>query len=94
MQKRAAECKPLQHAARVRADPCMSRVPEIEAFEQHSDPLAAFGNSIEASVQIEVLECGQLSIDERLVPEVPDPSTLDLDGELAGRRRGETDAKA
>ena len=68
----AAEGEPLRHAARVRGDALVPRLPEPEALEQHPDPLAPLGDAVEAAVELEVLERGQLAIDERLVAEVAD----------------------
>ena len=45
----------------------MPRVPEAEALEQHAAALAPFGDAVEAPVEVEVLERGQLAVDERLV---------------------------
>ena len=67
VQQHATEREPLGHAARVRDDAVVARLPEAEALEQHADPLAPFGHAIEAPVQVEVLERRQLAVDERLV---------------------------
>ena len=68
----AAESETLGHAARVRGDPLVPRLPEPEALEQHPDPLPPLGDPIEASVELEVLERRQLAVDERLMAEVAD----------------------
>jgi hypothetical protein len=87
VEERAAEREPLRHAARVGRDALVARVPEAEALEEHPDPLAALTDAVEAAVEVEVLERGQLTVDERLVPDEPDPGTLDRDLERAARRR-------
>ena len=69
VQQHAAEREPLQHPARERARALVARVPETEPLEQHADPLAPLGHAIEPPVQVEVLERGQLAVDERLVRE-------------------------
>src|SRR3954463_15232849 len=43
-----------------------ARLPEAEALEQHPDPLAPLGHAVEPAVEVEVLEHGQLAVDERL----------------------------
>ena len=79
VQKHAAERKPLRHAARIRGHAIASRVPQAEAFEQHSDPLTPLRYAIEAAVELEVLERGELAIDEWLVREIADPAALHCD---------------
>ena len=55
-------------------DALVPPLPEPEALEQRADPLAPLGHVVEAAVEVEVLERGQLAVDERLVREVADPS--------------------
>ena len=86
VQQRPAEREPLEHAARERVGPLVARVPEPEALEQHPDPLPALGHAVQPAVEVEVLERGQLAVDERLVAEEPDPLARRLDVELAGGR--------
>ena len=74
VQKCAAEREPLRHAARVRGNALGADLPEAEALEQHPDPLAALRHSIEAPVEVEVLERGQVSIEERLVTDEAEPA--------------------
>ena len=74
----AAERKPLRHPARVRRDALAPHLPETEALEQHPDPLAPLGHPVQPAVEVEILERGELAVDERLVAEV---------AELAARRR-------
>ena len=76
VKEHAAEREPLRHAAGVRGDPLVPCLPETEALEQHADPLAALGQAVEAPVELEVLERGQLPVDEWLVPEVADLRAL------------------
>ena len=68
----------------------MPRVPQPEPLEQHADPLAPFRHVIEAPVQLEVLEGGQLPVDQRLVREEADPLARDVDTELTLARQCET----
>src|SRR5581483_584638 len=68
-----AERQPLQHPPREGIRPLVARVPQAEPLEQHPDPLAALGHAVEPAVEVEVLERGQLAVDERLVAEEPDP---------------------
>src|SRR5205807_4287746 len=70
VQQSAAKGESLEHAARVPPGLLAAHVPEAEALEKHPDPLAALGHTIEPAVELQVLECGQLPVDERLVREV------------------------
>src|SRR5262249_30978003 len=74
VEKDAAESEPLRHPARVRGDALVPNVPEPEALEQHPDPLATLGDPVQPAVELEVLERGQLAVDERIVAEEPDLS--------------------
>src|SRR5438105_11414637 len=94
VQEGAAEREPLQHPARERAGTLRTRVPELEPFEQHPDPLAPFGHAIEPPVEVEVLEGRQLAVHERLVADEAEPGTVDADLELARGGRGEPGAEA
>ena len=85
VQQRAAEREPLQLAARELRRPLAPRLPEAEALEQHPDPLAPLGHAVEPPVEVEVLERGQLAVDERLVAEEADRAALRLDLERARR---------
>ena len=67
VQERAAESEPLRHAARVRGDALGADVPETEALEEHADSLTPLRHAVEAPVEIEILERGQVSIEKRLV---------------------------
>ena len=88
MEQRPAEREPLSHSARVRRHPLVPRVPEAEALEQHADPLPPLRHAVQPAEEVEVLEPGQLPVDERLVREKADASAVDLDLERArGRRR-------
>ena len=69
VEQRPAEREPLRHPARERRDALVARLPEAEALEQHADPLAPLRHAVEPAVEVEVLERGQLAVDERLVPE-------------------------
>src|SRR5436190_9425886 len=89
VQERPAEREPLQLATRQRRGPLAPRVPQPEAFEQHPDPLAPLGDTVEPAVEVEVLERRQLAIDERLMPEEPDLRPVGLDLERAGGRQRE-----
>ena len=60
------------HPSRVRRDGIVPGSPERVALEQHADPLSALRDPVETSVQLEVLEGGQLAVDQRLVAEVAD----------------------
>src|SRR5881397_3695912 len=71
----------------------MPRVPEPEALEQHPATLAPFRDAVQPPIQIEVLEGGQLPVDERLVREVADAPALDADLQRATGRGGETGAE-
>src|SRR5213079_1785783 len=90
-----AEREPLQLAARELGRPLPPRLPEPEALEQHPDPLAPLGYAIEPAVELEVLECGQLAVDERLVAEVADlrPGRAPLDRPLGRPREAGADAQ-
>ena len=88
VQQGAAEGEPLGHPARVRRRRAGAGIPEAEALEEHPDALAALAHAIETAVQVEVLERRQLTVDERLVPDEPDPGARHGDLERApGRRR-------
>ena len=84
VEQRPAERQPLRHPARVRRDALVAGLPEREALEQHPDPLAPLRNAVEPAEEVEVLERGELAIDERLVREIADARAVDVDGE---RRR-------
>ena len=64
VEQSAAERQPLLHPAGERADALVPGLPEPEALEQHPDPLSPLGHAVEASVQLEVLERGQLPVDQ------------------------------
>ena len=89
VQQRPAEREPLRHSARVGRDAVAARVPEAEALEQHPAPLAALGDAVEAAEEVEVLERGQLAVEQRLVPDVPEVGPLAVDLQRAPRRRSE-----
>jgi hypothetical protein len=93
VQERPAEREPLQLPARELRRPLAPRLPQPEALEQHPDPLPPLGHVVEAAVEIEVLERGQLAVDERLVAEEPDRRALRLDLERAAGRHGEARAE-
>src|SRR6185503_3727639 len=59
---------------------------EPESLEQHAAALAALRHPVQATVEIEVLERGQLAVDERLVPEEADPLAGQLDLQFASGR--------
>src|SRR4029077_5642142 len=73
VEQRAAAREPLRHPPRIRGDALVAGIPEPEALEQHANPLTTLGNAIEASVEVEVLEGGQVPVDERLVPDEAEP---------------------
>src|SRR5205823_5929425 len=87
VQERPAEREALQLPAGERRRPLSPSLPEAEALEQHPDPLAPLGDAVEPPVEVEVLERGQLAVDERLVPEESDRSPVGLDLERAGGRQ-------
>ncbi len=72
VEERPAKREPLQHPLRVRARPLVAGFPETEALEQHPGSLAPLGDAVEPAVEVEVLEGGQLAVDERLVGEEAD----------------------
>jgi len=74
-----AERETLRHAPRVRGDALTPRLPQTEAPEQHADALPSLRDAVEPSVEVEVLERGQLAIDERLVAEEADSPPFDPD---------------
>ena len=91
VQERAAEREPLRHAARVRRDTRSARASQ-RPKRSSSIPIRSrrSGHAVEAPVELEVLERGQLPVDERLVTEEAELATGDFDLELPSRRRGET----
>ena len=52
-------------------------------------PLAALRHAVETPVEVEVLERGQVAVEQRLVAEVAEPAAVGGDVELAARRRRE-----
>src|SRR5207244_6202183 len=64
-----------------------------EALEQHADPFAPFRDAVEPAVEVEVLEGGELAVDERLVREVADAPAFERDLQLPGRRDRKPSAK-
>src|SRR4051812_39110463 len=93
VQQRAAECEPLQLPARKLGRALAARLPEAEALEQHPDPLAPLGHAVEPAVEVEVLEGGQLAVDERLVTKEADRPALRLDLKRAAGRDREPGAE-
>ena len=93
VQERPAEREPLLHPARERRHALVPRLPEPEALEQHPDPLAPLGHAVEPPVEVEVLERGELAVDERLVRQVADAAAVDRDLELARGRREQPGAE-
>ncbi len=91
VEERPAEGEPLRHAARERADALAAHVPQPEALEEHPDALAPLGNAVEAAEEVEVLECGELAVEERLVADVADAPAFERDVECPARRGGEAD---
>ena len=75
MEQRPAEREPLRHSARVRRHALVARLPQREPLEEHADPLAPLRHAVEPAVEIEVLERGELPVDERLVREVADAAS-------------------
>ena len=94
VEQRPAQREPLRHAARVRRHALVPRVPEREALEQHPDPLTSLGNAVEAAVELEVLDGGELAVDERLVREIADPRTVRVDEKVASGRLRESREQA
>jgi hypothetical protein len=94
VEERAAEGEALLHPAREGRDPGVALLPEAEALEQHADALAPFRDAVEAAVELEVLERGELAVDERLVREVADRGALGEHLELAAARRREAGEQA
>ena len=92
VEQNTAEREALRHAARVRRYSLASSIPEPETLEQHSDPLAAFRHAVEPAIEVEVLERGELAIDERLVAKVAELAPLDAAVDRSLRRRGEPGA--
>ena len=86
VQEGAAEREPLRHPTRVGGDELAPSIPEPEPLEQHPDPLATLGDAVETAEQIEVLERGELAVDERLVRQEPDAAAVDVDLDRAARR--------
>src|SRR5712691_4510960 len=66
VQKRPAEREPLQHPAGVRARALVPGIPQAEALEQHPHAFAPLRDAVQPSVEIEVFQRCQLSVDERL----------------------------
>ena len=94
VQERPAEREPLEHAAGEDRDPLVPRAPEPEALEHRAAALAPLGDAVETAVEVEVLECRQLPVDERLVGEEADRAARRVDLELAVRRRRQPGAQA
>ena len=93
VQKGPAEREALEHPAGERSDPLVARPPEPEALEHRASSLAALLNSVEPPVEVEVLERGQLTVDERLVAEKADRAARHIDLEFTVRRRVEPGAE-
>ena len=71
----------------------MPRLPEVEALEQHADPLAPLGDPVEAPVEVQVLERRQLAVHQGVVGDESDLRALDVQCERASRRDGEAGTK-
>ena len=87
VQECAAKRKPLPHSLRVRGDSFVANLPQPVALEQHPDALLALAHPIQAAVQLEVLERGELLVDERLVADVADTLSSHRNLELSSGRR-------
>ena len=87
MKEDAAEREPLLHPTGEGADALVPRLPEPEALEERSDGLPPLGHVVEAPVEVEVLECGELLVDQRLVGQVADAPSREVDLDLAFGRR-------
>ena len=96
MEQRPGEREPLAHPLGVGGHALAARLPEPEPLEQHPDPLAPLGNAVEPPVQLEVLERGELPVDERLVADEADRCSLHAQLELRPRsaRRDPREAAA
>jgi hypothetical protein len=92
VQQDATEREALSHPPRVRSDALAPHIPKTEALEQHSDPLAPFGHAVQPAVKVEILERGELAIDERLVADVAELATGDAELDRPLRRRGKAGA--
>ena len=84
MEQRPAQRQALRHPARVRGDPLVAD-PQPEALEQHPRSLAPLGHAVETAEEVEVLERGELAVDERLVREEAEPAAVDTDLERPAR---------
>ncbi len=67
VQEHAAKGEPLRHPSGESRDSFVACIPQIEALEQHPDPLTALLHAVQPAVEIEVLQSGQLAVHERLV---------------------------
>ena len=81
MEQGPAEREPLRHPARVRGDTISPCVPQPEALEQHADPLSPLRHPVQPAVEVQVLDGGELVIDERLVREIAEAGTVDVDAQ-------------
>src|ERR671935_2999332 len=80
-------------APAARAGPLRTRVPEAEPLQQHPDPLAPLRHAVETAVQVEVLERGQLAVEEWLVAEIPQGPPIDVALGLSRRRSSQPGAE-
>src|SRR6476469_6362114 len=72
----------------------MTNVPEPEALQQHADSLAPLGHAVQTPVELQVLECRQLAVDERLVAEITHLCPLGFHAQFTVGRKRETGANA
>jgi len=93
VQEHATQSEPLCHPARVRRNAVVPHVPQAETLEQHPGTLAPLQDVVEPAVQLEVLERGQLAVDEWLVREEADRGARHVHVELALARKHETGAQ-
>ena len=93
VQERPAESEALCEAPGESAHPLVPGIPQAETLEDHADALASLGDAVQAAEQVEVLERGQIAVDERLVTEEPDPPAIERHFEGATCRCRESDEK-
>lgn len=94
VQERPAEGEALDHPAGEGPGPLVPHTPEPEPLEHGAGALAPLGQPVQAPVEIEVLEGGELPIEQGLVPEEPDRFARGSDDDLAAGRRGQPRAEA
>src|SRR5207247_10151920 len=77
VQERTGDGESLLHAAGIGADPVVPAVRQARRAERLARDALRIGQTVETSVEHEVLAAGQVLVEKRLVRQVADPAAQD-----------------